>query len=208
MITHNPTLEPFATREADGNWLAGDGPLIYQTTFAELQTYDVGGLQAGTKYATRFSDQRTLPKVWIPSLAALTNLILAPSRQDCWLLIEIKSDPRHPEYTPALPEDVASILQPVLECDLQNRVILQSFDWRVVHECKRQAPTIPRSYLTHAEKISPSMSVNVYEGSAWMDKLKLTDFADSIPKLIAANAGQLWAPWHEDVISQDLALAQ
>src|SRR6185312_16564742 len=40
VVSHDPALNPFITRDAQGQWLKGKGPLIRNLTFAELQTYD------------------------------------------------------------------------------------------------------------------------------------------------------------------------
>ncbi|MCP4319517.1 MAG: glycerophosphodiester phosphodiesterase [Hyphomicrobiales bacterium] len=208
VITHNPCLMPFSTRTEDGTWLEGNGPLIYESTYSELSKFDVGGLQPGTDYASRYPDQAFMTGLKIPRFDTLCELVNEPGYQDIWMNVEIKSDPRHPENTPPIPAFVEHILRVVFDKRVSKRIILQSFDWRILHECARQAPDIPRSYLSYAPKPYAPMAVNVYEGSPWMDGLSLAEQGNSIPALIAADGGRVWSPYHEDLNTEDLAAAR
>lgn len=208
VVTHNPRLMPFSTRSEDGSWIVGNGPLVYESTYSELSKYDVGGLQPGTDYAHLYPDQAFLTGLKIPRFEDVCTLLHEPGNQDVWLNVEIKSDPRHPQNTPPIPAFVEHTLRVIFENDVSDRIILQSFDWRILHECARQAPDIPRSYLTYMPKPDAPMAVNIYEGSPWMDGLSLVEHENNVPRLIAADGGHVWSPFHEDLDDERLAAAR
>lgn len=208
VITHNPRLMAASTRKKDGSWLEHDSELISKITYSELENYDIGGLRAHTEYGALYPEQAFFDNIHVPKLAALCDHVSKQGTEDIWLNVEIKSDPRHPENTPPIPEFVQQILSPIISAGLENRTILQSFDWRVVHECGRQAPNIARSYLSYALKPNAPMAVNVYEGSPWMDGLSLAENQDCLPLVIARANGQVWSPFHEDLTASDMAVAR
>jgi glycerophosphoryl diester phosphodiesterase len=44
VVTHDPEINPDLTRGADGGFLARTGPRIFDLSFRELESYDVGRL--------------------------------------------------------------------------------------------------------------------------------------------------------------------
>lgn len=208
VVTHNPHLMPYSTRSDDGSWLEGVGPRIFASTPDELSRYDVGGLRPGTDYAHRYPEQAFMNGIVIPRFDAVCALVNEDGNQDVWLNVEMKSDPRHPENTPPVADYVEQVLRVAFENGVSERIIVQSFDWRILHECARQAPGIPRSYLTYAPKPDAPMADNIYEESPWMDGLSLAAHDHSLPALIAAGGGQVWSPYHEDLTAEDLAAAR
>lgn len=208
VITHNPRLMGASTRDRAGNWLQGQGPAIRDLTLAELQAHDVGGLRAGTDYAARFPDQAFLWDQRIPALAELAEIVSRPPYDRVWLNIEIKSKPSRPEYTPPLPDYVAGILAVLERFRLSARVILQSFDWRVVQEVARQAPDLPRSHLSYLDRPDPPMDPNIIDRSDWMAGAALSDADGSLPDLVADMGAAVWSPYHTDIRAEEVARAQ
>ena len=208
VITHNPQLMPFTTRYGDGCWLTEPGPRISSISYEELLKFDIGGLKPNSEYASLFPDQAFLHGLKIPKFEELCTLITQSEYKDCWLNIEIKSDPRYPQNTPPIPDFVGLILRDIIKADIAKRVILQSFDWRVLHECANQCPDIPRSYLTYAQKPNAPMAVNVYENSDWMAGLSLEQYSGSLPELIAADGGKVWSPYFSDINDKDITRAK
>ena len=208
VITHNPRLLKEMTRDQNGNWLDYE-PWIRELSLAELQRYDVGGLKPGSDYAKRFPDQAFIDGWKIPTLEALCELINAPQYLDVCLNLEIKSNPHLPDATPKPAAYMAKVLEVIQKHNLQERMILQSFDWRVVHESARQAPKIPRSYLCYSPIAGGDpMEVNVSVDSPWMDGFALANHDNSLPKLVAAAGGQVWAPYHNDLTAETMAEAR
>lgn len=208
VITHNPNLLSDMTRDQNGNWLEHE-PWVRELSLAQVQSYDVGGLKAGSPYASRFPEQAFIEGMNIPTLEDLCELINQPEYLDVFLNLEIKSNPHLPNATPEPAQYITNVLGVIRKHNLQERIILQSFDWRVVHESARQAPAIPRSYLSYAPVGGGDpMEVNVSENSPWMDGLSLADHGNSLPKLIAAAGGQVWAPHYKDLTAEAMADAR
>ncbi len=208
VLTHNPSLMAAATRGPDGRWLERDSKPVVQMSHDELQQFDVGGLRDGTAYAARYPDQAFLSGIKIPDLAQLVNMVLEPEFADVWLNIEIKSNPDHPDEAPTLPRLVAPVLAVINAAGIADRVLLQSFDWRVLTEIARQAPHIPRSYLTYETRKHPTMAVNVIDGSPWMDGASLAAHNGSIPQVVSNLGGAVWSPYFKDITAKALAEAQ
>ncbi len=207
VITHNPRLMSASTRDAEGNWLSGEGPRIHDLSYEELSRYDVGGLRAGTAYAARYPDQAFLNGLRIPRFEDLARILAEPAYREIWLNIEIKSHPDHPEFTPPIPDYVAPVLSVLRAHGLEGRAILQSFDWRVLEEVARKAPDLPRSYLSYLPRPNPPMDANVFDGSPWIGSAPWARFDGSLPRMISQMGGMFWCPYHEDLDQEAVALA-
>ena len=83
--------------------------------------------------------QLTLAELKLPTLDQVLSL---SAGNHVHFNIEIKSFPEHPELTP--PPDIfaAMILEVIQKRKLEPRCIVQSFDFRILHEMKRIAPAI------------------------------------------------------------------
>ncbi len=208
VLTHNGRLSPEAVRGPDGAWLEAPGPRVRDLSVAELQRFDVGGLRDGTLYASRFPDQAVLHGQTIPLLDDLAALVARPEHGDVWLNLEIKSNPYRPDETPPIPDLVAATLEVIRRHGVEDRTLLQSFDWRVLLEIARQAPEIPRSFLSALAAPDNREEDNIYPDSPWMAGLSLDDHGGSLPRLVAAAGGQVWSPFHRDLAAADLKEAR
>jgi glycerophosphoryl diester phosphodiesterase len=204
VVTHYPRLMAAATRDQNGMWLPYDSPLIYTMSFDTLQEFDIGGLRADTGYGNKYPDQAFLTGVRVPSLAQVAGLIKEPEFEDVWLNLEIKSSPEAPENTPPLPELVSTVLKVLTDQKISDRVFIQSFDWRVLSELQRQMPDMPRSYLSYNQRKNPTVIVNIYEGSVWMDGVSLAPHTGALPQAIASLGGQIWSPYFQDINTTEL----
>lgn len=208
VITHNPRLMPDLTRDASGQWLAHGGPTIRNLSVDDLQTYDVGGLQQGSIYGGLYPDQAFLDGERIPALAQLLALVTQPEHTDVWLDMEIKSNPNQPEDTPPIPALVSATLEVLQSFGVQNRCIIQSFDWRVLREVAAQAPYMARSYLSDLPNETTPAVENIYDGSPWMDGHSLADYEGSLPRLVADLGGAIWSPYFADITEADMLEAR
>lgn len=113
---------------------------IRQLTAAETKRFDCGW--APNK---DFPAQQALPGTPMPALEeAIADL--AP-RGSFHFNVEIKTNPERPELTTS-PEELASlVLQQIRKHKIEERVIVQSFDFRTLHALKQLAPEIPRAAL-------------------------------------------------------------
>jgi glycerophosphoryl diester phosphodiesterase len=133
VVSHDPALHlPACT---------GPRPeaLIRQIELAEVRRWDCG--------ATRnpeFPRQRLAPGSRIPTLDEVLDL--APrGRFD--FNIEAKIYPDRPELTPSPEEFARLVLGSVRQRGLRERVIVQSFDFRILHAMQALDPAIRRAGL-------------------------------------------------------------
>jgi glycerophosphoryl diester phosphodiesterase len=159
VVSHDPYVNPEICMGPH------PGTSIRNMTLAELGEYDCGALKN-----PRFPKQQLAPGTQIPTLEEVLGLA---SRGSFQFDIEIKSFPRRPELTPA-PEAFANmLLEAIRTHGLETRVVVQSFDFRVLHAMKRLAPEIrlaalwegderPFDFIAHSAKadiISPEFNL-------------------------------------------------
>ncbi len=203
VVVHDPHVPMQIARDASGNWLDASGPKIHELSVAELQSYDMGGLKPGHAYGTRYPEQKPLKGARIPTLQAVLDW--AQAEAGLVLNIEIKSyatrtdlgDP--PEM---LAEDVLRLLE---RFALTGRVVISSFDWRVLTALREQAPEVARGYLSYQQHDD---FLTIEEGSPWMAGLSLAAYDGSLPRMIADQGARCWCPYFHDLTEADLKAAQ
>jgi len=107
---------------------------IRQLSLAELSRWDCGALRN-----PRFRRQTPIPRTPIPTLDEVLDLA---GRGSFLFNIEIKSNPRHPELTPPPDRFSELVWVAVRRHRLEQRVMVQSFDFRVLNAMRRLAPEI------------------------------------------------------------------
>src|SRR6185312_928946 len=190
VVSHDPALNPDITRDDRGRWLTAPSPLIYSLTHDELRRWDVGRIRPGSRYSALFPDQRPHEGARIPSLeAVLTALPTARFN------IEIKTDPRHPDHTvdPAALAD--AVLAVVDRADAARRIMIESFDWRGPRHIRRIRPTVRLAWLTRRD--------TARDRALWWD-LRGSDVNASVPLIVAAEGGEVWAPEQGDLTEADI----
>ena len=133
VVSHDPLLHPPVC--------SGPQPqaVIRELSLAQVREWDCGKVQN-----PNFPKQLAIPGARMPTLDEV--FALAP-RGNFLFNIETKSFPDHPELTPPPAEFVRLVLEEIRKHHLESRVILQSFDFRTLHEMKKIAPEIPLSAL-------------------------------------------------------------
>lgn len=203
VVTHNHHLLNAATRGADGKWLQGEELKVSELPLAQLQRYDVGGLDGRTVYGQRFPDQVFMSNVRVPTLGDLLDMGLTPQGAEMLFLLEMKSDPEH-AHTPEVTERlVAEVVKTVRARGLEQRTVLHSFDWNLLEICGRIAPDMPRSFLTQ-------MPTNADDPGEDSSKSVAPDFAAldvPVPQAVVKAGGQMWCPHYLDVTQETVAQA-
>jgi len=194
VVIHDPLLDPDKTRDGGGAWL-GAGVRVIDLTAADLAALDVGGLRPGSPAAAQFPDQRPVPGARVPTLRDVCRW--AASRPDFVLTLEVKSDPTAPDLTPAPADMVAAVLAEVKAAGIADRVILQSFDWRVL--VAAQGAGVVLSGLSHVEK-------SVWPGSPWLAGHDCGP--GGLADALAGLGAQVWCPFRADLTPGRLARAQ
>lgn len=205
LISHDPALNPDITRDPDGQWLAGRGPVIFHTPAAELQRYDVGRLKPGSRYAAQFPEQQAVDGARLPTLDALFALVKRAGNPALRLALETKLSPLGPDDT-AAPEPFArALVAAVRDAGLASRVSILSFDWRTLQLIQREAPEITTVYLTARQRWLDNVGTG--PASPWTAGFALRDHG-SVPKLIKAAGGKVWSSFHGDLDAAQVKEAQ
>jgi glycerophosphoryl diester phosphodiesterase len=206
VISHDQTLNPDITRDASGRFLEQRGPAIHSMTWAQVQTYDVGRLKAGTEYARQFPDQMPVDGTRIPRLSDLFDLVKRSGDDKVRFAIETKLSPDRPEETP-LPEPFArAVVEEIRKAGMAERSQILSFDWRTLQVVQKIAPEIPTVYLSIQRRMD-NIAAGRPEGSRWTAGFQYRDYG-SIPKMIKAAGGSHWSVYFGDLSPELVKEAQ
>jgi glycerophosphoryl diester phosphodiesterase len=189
VVSHDPALNPALTRDATGAWLDGPAPLIRSLTAAELAAYDVGRLRPGAPYAALFPEQSPRDGEHIPLLAEVLRL-----GNETHFVVELKTFPGVPGRSASGPELAEAVVAVADAAGATSRITVEGFDWRGPRHLRRSRPEVRLAWLTRAE--------TVRDATLWWGGPHAADFGGSVPRVVAAEGGPVWAPDHSD-LTQD-----
>ena len=149
IVSHEPWFSHHICSKPDGSSVSEEEEKslkIYEMTYKEIKRYD-----CGMRGNLRFPDQQPM-KVFKPSfMEMVANVDLHCKKNKLPLPhynVEIKSQPEYYGiFTPAPADFVRLLLKEIELLDIQDRVNLQSFDFNILKEVKRQAPDISMAML-------------------------------------------------------------
>jgi glycerophosphoryl diester phosphodiesterase len=199
VVSHDLALNPDITRDAAGHFLTGPTPLIHALTLDVLGDYDVGRIRPASRYRLSHRAQKPGDGSRIPTLEQALR-----ATPDARFIIELKTDPRHPDWT-ASPVALADAVLAVIDAaGAAAQVILESFDWRGPRHIGRVRPEIKTAWLTREE--------TVRDAALWWDGETPAHYGGSVPATVAAQRARggglgdgqtYWAPAF-DTLTQDL----
>lgn len=134
VISHDPHLSRTICQGPEGGETA-----IHKLSFEQLRQWDCGALKNPA-----FPKQQTVPGTKMPTLEEVFSLAAASPVQ---FNIETKSDPGQPELSPAPATFARMVVDLVRRHRMEQRVIVQSFDFRTLREVRKLAPAIRLSAL-------------------------------------------------------------
>ena len=204
VITHNHRLKGTHVRGPDGAFLNGEQPRVSSLRMDEIECFDIGRLNGETDYGRRFPDQAEIDGVRVPKLSDLLELVSKPEYRHAFLMLELKSDPDLAHNNEARERTVSAACREVRLAGLENRILLHSFDWAMLDECRRQAPDIPLSFLTQLRENEYSMG----EDSSLLVTPDLKHSDISIPDEVSKAGGSLWCPHFSELAADDLSRAR
>lgn len=198
VVSHEPSLNPDLTRDAQGRWIDSPGPLLRTLSAAQIQAHDVGRLKPGTAYARALATQQPVDGQHIPTLAEVFALARRLGADTLRFDIEIKHDPAHPENTPPADAIVDALLDAVREAGVEPRVTIEGFDWQPLQRVQQLAPQIPTVYLSVQ---APRM--NNIADPRWTAGLRLAEHG-TLPKMVKAAGGAIWSPNFNDLLARQV----
>lgn len=191
VVYHDSKLNPAITRDSKGKWIKQERP-IKQLTLSELQSYDVGKLNRWSGYAQRYPDRKSLEGQHIPTLRELSQLVKSKSKTTR-LFIELKFSPLKPEDTKSREEICRTVAEIVKTEGLTDRVVIISFDWKILMEFQVIMKQIPTGYVTIAKSDHDTLHLNKPNPSPWMGGVDIKQFA-TIPEAVKHAGGTYWIP--------------
>lgn len=205
VLMHDPLMPMQLARDGSGHFIAEPGPPICTMSVAELQRHDIGRLNPASAYAARYPDQRPIDGARVPTFQAFCDW--ARGAPGMVLNVEIKSFADRTDLGDPPQVLARAVLEPVLAGGLGARVIVSSFDWRVLRAAREIAPQIARGYLSQTTGPGARDDSNIIDGSPWMDGLDRAAHGGTLPGVIAAAGGQVWCPRFTDLTEPDLHAA-
>jgi glycerophosphoryl diester phosphodiesterase len=149
ILSHEPFFNHEISTKPDGIFVTEPEEKslnIYKMSYAEVKTYDVG-----MKPHPRFPGQLKI-KVYKPLLADLLDSVqqyMMTSKRDLpYFNIETKTDPATDNiYHPAPEEFVDELMKVIYSKKIEDRVIIQSFDFRTLRYLHKKYPLIKTAAL-------------------------------------------------------------
>lgn len=192
VLYHDLVLNPDITRGPEGMWLARSGPPIGSVTLAELAAYDVGRIRLGSGYAARFPVQEAIDSARIPTLSAVLEAL-----PEADFTIELKTDPSQSEVTISGPRMAELVVGVAEAAGALRRIRVQSFDWSGPRHLGRIRPDIARAWLTEPKTVA--------DAKIWWGVERK---GRSVPEMIVAEGGDVWAPEWESLVEADVKEAE
>jgi len=205
VITHDFFLDKDQTKNSEGNWIEDEYIKINSKTYKELLNYDVGAVNKLSSYGRRFLNQKSLENQRIPNLKKLFELLRSYKTEDLIINLEFKSSPLISNLVPE-PEEIVKLVKEEIEnSNLSNRILVSSFDWRVLKEFKSHLPNISRGYLSTQQDLKKTKK-NIYENSPWMGFIPFFNNLE-IPKIINKVGGHAWHPFYRDITKRNVEIS-
>lgn len=171
VLSHEPFFNHDITTKADGSFIDAKEEKnfnIYTMTFAETQQFDVG-----LKPHPRFPQQQKIA-VHKPRLAdvfdSVKNYMMMARRPFPFYNIETKTNPATDNiYHPAPAAFVELLMAVIKEKQLEDFVIIQSFDFRTLQYLQQHYPAIKTAML-----------IEDYDKRSFEDQIKALGFTPTI----------------------------
>lgn len=213
VISHNPVLNHNLTKGPDGKYVEAGKYDIRTMNFAELGMFDIGTMNAaaGDYYESHGKTQMAVPGAKIPTLEDVFELANAYGNEKIYFNIETKSyaDPADPasKNNPDPEKFVKKVYDIIQKYHMEDRVLLQSFDWRTLQIMHKLDPNITLVALSSEQ---PSwgwvegcyLKIGDKKASPWLAGLNINDYHGNYVKAARDIGADVVAPYWEELSPQ------
>ncbi len=214
VIYHNKEIPWYMAKSSWGRFLVVDEqPDIRFWKLEDLKKFDIGAMSPDAPYGYwtgHGKTQKQVPGTKLCTLEEVFLLVKSWGNDNVFLNIETKSYPY--AVNPVNPDPavwVNKFYELVKKHNMQDRVLLQSFDWRTLLEMKKLDPKITTVALTGNE---PSWNSEGDEGdyqwphrkepSPWMAGLDIKNFGGNVVKAAHAIKADVISPYHTELTKE------
>lgn len=213
VISHNPVMNPNIAKGPDGQYVKAGMYDIRTMTLAEVKQFDIGTMNpaAGDYYEGHGKTQVSVPGTKMPTLEEVFELANSYGNDKICFNIETKSyaDPLDPGYknNPDPKQFVNAVNEIVKKYHMEDRVTLQSFDWRTLSIMKRVNPNITLVALSSEQESwgrqeGCYLKIGEKKASPWLGGLNINDFNGDYVKAAHSIGADVVSPYWEELSPQ------
>lgn len=212
VISHNPVMNPNLAKGPDGNFVPANKYDIRTMTLAEVRTFNLGAMnpKAGGYFETHGKTQISVADTKMPTLEEVFELANTYGNDKILFNIETKSyaDPANPGYinNPDPAVFVKAVYEIVKKYNMQDRVMLQSFDWRTLREMKKLDPNITLVALTCEQPSWGADGMYRQIGKAgispWMAGIDIKKYNGNFVKAAKEIGADIVSPYWEELSNE------
>lgn len=211
VLSHNRNVPWYMAKSSSGRFIVADQqPDIPFWTLEQLKGFDLGAMSPNAPFGywdAHGRTQKQVPGTRITTLEELFQLIKAWGNDKVFVNIETKSLAYPVVVGNPNPEEwVSKIYDLAVKYGMEDRVMIQSFDWRTLVQMKKVDPRVATVALTANQ---PSWNEEGDEGdyqwpnrskpSPWMAGLDIKDFGGDAVKAARKIGADVFAPYEEEV---------
>jgi len=217
VLSHDPFLHSYIVRDENGDYVSDTPVLDMRTmTLDELRKYDVAKVDPSSDYyETNAKNQKTPEHAQIPTLDELFSLIKEYGNGilvniEMKIYHDVEADPQACIETD--PVKFSRLFnEKVLEYNLTDQVILQSFDWQALVEMKKINPDIRVSALWSEQPAwgRSDEYLRLYEDGAspYLAGLDIDDFQGDAVKAAHSLGFDIVSPYCRELTMEQVAEA-
>ena len=209
VMSHNPILNPEVTVDMNGNRIPAGKYDIRKMTVQEIKQFNVANMDKSTEYYKLHGKSQVNPAyAQIPTLEEVFQLVQASGNKNVKFNIETKSYPdplqkaEHKNNADKV-KFLNRFNELVKQYDMEDRVVLQSFDWETLKLEKQMNPNITLSALIEEEpswgKAAESLRPFDKKKSPWLGGLDIKDFKGDVVKAAKAIGADIISPYYGEI---------
>ena len=208
VMSHNPMLNPDITKDEQGNYVNKNVIDIRTSTYDEIEKYNVGEMKQDTEYYQLHGQSQKTAEANIPKLEDLLQLVNDSGNKNIMLNLEIKCYPdpatgKYHENNVDYNRFLQEFNRIVTEYGFEDRMILQSFDWKPLVMMK----DINKNILTSAlysedqdeEQGIGTLWLSVSQASPWLAGKNIHDFNNDAVRVAHALGIDIISPQWDQI---------